>query len=162
MTRILTRPLLLGLAVPLVFLMHACGGGNSESPTPADPESGLSAFQLEHGIGPITEVISVSGIDNALADSGASSFNMKCAACHKMDERYVGPPLRGVTERRSPAYIMNMILNPDEMIKTHPDARQLLAEYMTTMPNQNIARPEARALLEHLRRLDAGSQEQTE
>ncbi len=162
MIKTIKRPLLLAVTLPLVFFLNACGGGESADTTPAETESGLSAFQLEHGIGPITEVLTLTGIDAALADSGASSFNMKCAACHKMDERYVGPPLGGITERRSGAYIMNMVLNPDEMIKTHPDARQLLAEYMTMMPNQNIERPEARALLEYLRRSDAESREDTE
>jgi cytochrome c551/c552 len=146
--------IVVALALPFALLASSCGGGNESAP-PVDPESGLTAFQLEHGIGPITEVMTVTEIDDVLADSGASSFNMKCAACHKLDERYVGPALRGVTERRSPTYIMNMILNPDEMIKTHPDARSLLAEYMTMMPNQNIQEAEARALLEHLRRSDA-------
>ena len=155
-------PLLLALAVPLVFALAACGGGNSSEATSTDPETGLTTFQLEHGIGPITETVTLSAIDDVLADSGATSFNMKCAACHKLDERYVGPPLRGVTGRRSPTYIMNMILNPDEMIKTHPEGRKLLAEYMTMMPNQNINEAEARALLEHLRRSDADTTNQSQ
>jgi len=44
-----------------------------------------------------------------MAEEGKTLFDAKCAACHKMDERYVGPALGGVTERRSPAYLMNMI-----------------------------------------------------
>ena len=153
--RIYATHALLVLALPAAFYLAACGGGKTDTSSPAETSSGLTAFQLEHGIGPITSVMTVSDIDHVLADSGAASFNMKCAACHKLDERYVGPALAGVTERRSPAYIMNMILNPDEMIKTHPDARALLAEYMTVMPNQNIQEKEARALLEYLRRSDA-------
>ncbi len=156
------NPLLPTLALALVFTLSACGGGGSDQTASTDPESGLTDFQLEHGIGPITEVVTLSAIDDVLADSGATSFNMKCAACHKLDERYVGPPLRGVTTRRSPAYIMNMILNPDQMIKTHPEARSLLAEYLTMMPNQNIREGEARALLEHLRRSDADAPVQTQ
>ncbi len=138
----------------LALILPACGG-NTDKPEDNSAADGLSEFQLEHGIGPVTEVLTLAALDDALADTGATSFNMKCAACHKMDQRYVGPPLRGITERRSPAYILNMVLNPDEMIKTHPDAHQLLAEYMTMMPNQNLQMEEARAILEYLRRADA-------
>lgn len=33
-----------------------------------------------------------------------------------MDERYVGPPLGDILERREPAYVMNMILSPEKML----------------------------------------------
>ena len=69
---------------------------------------------------------------------------MKCTACHKRDEKYVGPALAGVTERRSAAYIMNMILNPQEMVERHPIAKQLLAEHMSFMPAQGLTENEAR------------------
>ena len=61
-----------------------------------------------------------------------------------MGEKYVGPALREVTARRTPAYIMNMILNPQEMVERHPVAKQLLAEHMTFMPNQGLRLDEAR------------------
>lgn len=146
-----------GLATAL--LAAGCGAEKTDSPSTPASGSELTDFQLTHGIGPVTEELELTSIDDVLADSGATSFTMKCAACHKLDERYVGPPLGGITDRRSPTYIMNMILNPDGMIKSHPDARQMLAEYMTMMPNQNIQRPEARAILEYLRRADAASDE---
>ncbi|MEX1054621.1 MAG: c-type cytochrome, partial [Rhodothermales bacterium] len=72
-------------------------------------------------------------------------------ACHKMDERYVGPALGDVTERRAPAYIMNMMLNPEEMIQKHPEVKALLAQYLTPMPNQQLTEADARAVLEYLR-----------
>ena len=147
------------LCLALLVFIGACGGKETESSSAAAPGSDLTAFQLEHGIGPVTEVMTLASIDEALADSGAALFNTKCAACHKLDERYVGPALREVTLRRSPAYIVNMIINPDEMIKSHPEARLLLAEYMTMMPNQNITMADARALLEYLRRTGLTSPE---
>ncbi|CAN5385388.1 hypothetical protein BH23BAC3_BH23BAC3_31390 [soil metagenome] len=45
---------------------------------------------------------------------------------------------------------MNMKLNPDQMQKEHPEVKKLLAEYITPMPNQNITREEARAIVEYL------------
>jgi cytochrome c len=79
---------------------------------------------------------------------------MKCSACHQLDDRYVGPPLRDIVEQRSPEYVMNMMLNPAEMLQRHPTARQLLAEYYTPMPSQDLSADDARALLEYLRHVN--------
>lgn len=134
-----------------------CGGGGDAAPpapggqaAPAAPE--LTPFQLEHGIGPVTEVVELPAtIDEDLAHEGQEEFEMKCAACHHMGERFVGPALGDVTSRRSPAFIMNMILNPQEMVEQHPVGKELLAQYMSFMPNQGITRENARAILEYLR-----------
>lgn len=139
--------------------LAACGGGNGGSgPSSADESAGEttsgSAEITAADVGPVTEV-SLGEIDEQLAQQGEQIFQNKCTACHKMDERYVGPALGGVTEQRSPVYIMNMILNPGEMIKRHPTAKKLLAEYMTPMTNQNIDEEQARAILEYLRSVDA-------
>jgi putative heme-binding domain-containing protein len=86
-----------------------------------------------------------------MAEQGEKVFQQKCGACHKMGEKYVGPALGEVTRRRTPAYIMNMILNPQEMVERHPVAKQLLAEHMTFMPNQGLTRDEARQVVDYLR-----------
>ena len=94
-------------------------------------------------------------IDLALASQGQSLFETKCAACHKLYERYVGPPLGDVLDRRRPTYVMNMILYPDTMQKINPFAKALLAEYLVPMPNQNLTESEARAVLEYLRSIQS-------
>lgn len=143
------------LAFAALFLA-ACGsdgdGGSDSTTNDGAPvaETGLSAVQLEHGLGPIAP-FDPGTIDAALAERGADIFKMKCTSCHKMDSRYVGPPLGDVTETRSPAYVMNMILNPQEMITTHPEAKKVFAEYLTPMPNQSLSEDDARAVLEYLR-----------
>jgi len=111
----------------------------------------LSPFELEHGIGPVKEPIPLGGIDAAMAASGKTVFEAKCTACHKLDTLYIGPALGEVTARRSGAFIMNMILNPQEMVERHPVAKQMLAERMSFMANQGLTRDEARAVLEYLR-----------
>ncbi|MBX3146334.1 MAG: cytochrome c [Gemmatimonadales bacterium] len=135
----------------------ACGGKEASPPaaggTPAaSAGGGLSAFQLEHGIGPVTDVVELpAAIDPAMAKQGQDVFEMKCAACHQMEQRFVGPALGDVVERRSPAFIMNFILNPQENIEEHPVGKELLAQFMSFMPNQGVTREEARAILEYLR-----------
>lgn len=145
------------LVLACSFLLIACGGSDANSDTAASArEDGLTEAQIENGIGPITS-ISLGAIDEALAAEGETSFTTKCSACHKMDTRYVGPPLGNVLDNRTPEYIMNMMLNPDEMVKKHPEAKAMLAEYMSIMPNQNLQEPEARAILEYFRHYQASN-----
>ncbi len=143
------------VAVAVSLLLAACGGGKSEAPAPpaaaAPSASGLTPFQEQHGIGPVTEELVLGPVDHELAEDGKELFDTKCAACHKMDEKYVGPPLGEVTTKRSPTYLMNMILNPDGMYAKHPSARALLAEYMTQMPNLGLTHEQARQVVEYLR-----------
>ncbi len=144
------------LTLVIFALGAACG---TKDPAPAPPGSGsataaggdLTPFQLEHGIGPVTEAVVVGAIDKAMAESGKQLFEAKCAVCHKMGERYVGPPLGEVTDRRSPAFIMNQMLAPEQMYAKHPVVKQLLGEYMTQMPNLGLSREQARQVLEYLR-----------
>jgi cytochrome c len=151
--------MLIHIIVP-ALLLTSCGGGEQGEPD-GSAEAGpiaageLTSFQQEHGIGPITEPIALEAPDPELAKVGEAAFQLKCFACHRLDERYIGPPLGGVLERRSPAYVMNMMLNPTEMAQKHPEARALLAEYLAPMPSQDLTREEARALLEYLRLADS-------
>lgn len=115
----------------------------------------LSDFQMEHGIGPFTETITLNPLDNSLATRGEEIFDIKCGTCHRMDERLVGPALRDITQRRTPEFILNMILNPEEMIKKHPVVQELLAQYYTKMTFQNVSQDDAMAILEFLRRVGA-------
>ncbi|MBX7137528.1 MAG: cytochrome c [Oligoflexia bacterium] len=108
----------------------------------------------EIGVGPIKKV-ELQPIDSALAAKGQALFQTKCSACHKLDERYVGPPLAGVTKRRTPEWVMNMIMNPQEMTQKDPAAQELLGEYLTQMASLNLTEPEARSLLEFLRQNDS-------
>ncbi|MDZ7682785.1 MAG: cytochrome c [Fodinibius sp.] len=146
---------LIGLLVISLTLFVGCGGGsdtgNNKSASAEKESSGLTEFEQKNGIGPVTEEIKLSSISKELAKKGENIFEMKCSSCHKMDERYVGPAQRDLLDRRSPEYIMNMILNPAEMVKKHPEAKKMLQKFMTPMPNQNLSREEARAIVEYFR-----------
>lgn len=123
----------------------------------------ISAAQAEEamspskGIGPI-KTLDLKPIDNALADSGEKLFKTKCSACHKIPDRYIGPALLGVTHRRKPEWIMNMILNPVEMTQKDPVAMDLFGSYnMVQMTFQSVSESDARSILEFFRRNDEGS-----
>ncbi len=132
------------------------GDYSSETPaqtTPATNTADMDDFSNK-GIGPVQSVTLNEEIDEALAAKGATVFQNMCTACHKIDKKFIGPAIKGVTERRSPEWIMNMILNPEEMIQKDPIAKQLLIESnMAVMANQNLTEDEARAILEYFRTL---------
>ncbi len=104
------------------------------------------------GIGPISNVDLSPEIDQLLAASGKKIYDLKCTACHKPTEKFIGPAPAGIMERRNPAWIMNMILNPEVMTLKDPVARELLIEYNgAPMANQSLTEEEARAILEYFR-----------
>ncbi|THU30729.1 cytochrome c [Niastella caeni] len=87
--------------------------------------------------------------------NGKGIYEMKCQSCHKLtDERVVGPGWKGVTQRREPHWIMNMITNVDMMLEKDPEAQKLLEQCLVRMPNQNIAKEDARQILEFMRSND--------
>ncbi|SNZ16658.1 c-type cytochrome [Hydrogenobacter hydrogenophilus] len=139
------------------LLLFSCQKKASETtvspPTPSTSEKPAEEVASDKGIGPIKEV-QLGPIDQNLVKKGKEIFDSKCATCHKLEEKYVGPPLKGVTKRRKPEWIMNMILNPAEMEQKDPVAKQLLAEYLTQMTFQNVSQDDARAILEYLRSVD--------
>jgi len=139
--------------LPLLLIgLSGCGGSSSEDAS-SDAGNGSSGSPQ---VGPI-ETIDVGPIEEDLAEKGEEIFNTRCTTCHKLDEEHIGPTLRDVTNRRDPAYIMNMILAPEDMIQKHPTAQELFSEYGTMMTNQNLSEDQARAILEYLRK--AGKQE---
>ncbi|MDP2600708.1 MAG: c-type cytochrome [Deltaproteobacteria bacterium] len=140
------HPIILAALLAFAFSgLNAC----SKKEEAAVPE----APQLSKGVGPVTSV-ALGPVDAARAAKGKQLFESKCAACHKLDEKYVGPAIKGVTQRRSPEWIMNMIMNPQEMTEKDPTARELLATYFTQMTFQNVTQDEARDILEYFRKTD--------
>lgn len=137
-------------------VITSCGGdGKKEEKVSAPVEEQKAVVEetdplKNKGIGPITS-IELGEIDQKMADEGKAIFSVKCTACHKISKRLIGPALAGVTERRSPEWIMNMILNPEVMVVEDPIAKKLLGEYIAPMANQNLTEQEARKVLEYFR-----------
>lgn len=124
--------------------------GSSTEAVPASKKVDLS----NKGIGPISSIKLGTEIDQAMATQGADVYKKMCTACHRADKKFIGPAPTGILERRSPEWIMNMILNPEEMVQKDPLAKELLIEFNgSPMANQNLTQEEARAVLEYFRTL---------
>lgn len=138
-----------------LILFQACGGETTErssNDSAQTEEAGLTNFELEHGIGPVTEPVHFDDeLDQEMINKGRNIYEMKCEMCHNMQGRMVGPELGTVLERRSGEFVMNFILNPSGMVREHPVGQEMLREYMTAMPFQNVQEDEARAIVEFLR-----------
>lgn len=144
----------------VTMLLTSCGGGSesqsSSSNTSAPSKEAAAPVADPKGIGEFKSVEIGEGIDETLAASGKAIVDMKCTACHQLnDKRLVGPGFQGVTSRRQPEWIMNMITNVDVMLDKDPQAQALLEECLTRMPNQNINADDARGILEFMRKNDA-------
>lgn len=151
------------MLVIILMLLWSCGGGNeatsTDNSTQAKPKSMLadeasSDPMQDKGIGPVTSVTLGAEVDAAMAAKGKEIYEKMCTACHKPTEKFIGPAQKGVLERRSPEWIMNMILNPTEMVQKDPIAKDLLKEFNgSPMANQNLTEEDARAVLEYFRTL---------
>mgnify|MGYP001563946797 CR=1 FL=1 len=110
---------------------------------------------LKLGIGPVKKVELTAPIDAKMVEEGKGLFQLKCSACHELGQRKVGPAMHGVTQRRTPEWIMNMILNPAEMLKEDPQAKELLETYLVPMTFQNVSQEDTRKMLEFFRDADS-------
>jgi mono/diheme cytochrome c family protein len=145
--------------VTLVLSMSACGGGEAASDGPPGA-SGTPPAASADGAGKsnanlITAAdITLGDIDQAMVEKGRSTYDVKCQACHSTGQnRVVGPGWKGITERRKPEWIMNMILNIDAMLESDPEAQKGLEECLVRMPNQGLSKDEGRQVLEFMRTL---------
>ncbi len=108
----------------------------------------------DKGVGQIKELTLPAEIDTEMAAAGAALFKTNCTACHKVDKRFIGPAPKGIMERRSPEWIMNMILDPQLMVEQDRCAKDLLVEFNgAAMANQNLTVEQARSILEYFRTL---------
>ena len=129
----------------IIFLISISCQNNSK---------GIDALENK-GVGPIINVILEDKVNISMANSGEKLFNQLCTSCHIINEDYIGPAMSGILDRRSPEWIMNMILNPIQMLEEDPIAIELLEEYdFEYMYNQNLLEEEGREILEYFRLLD--------
>ena len=160
------------MTVLFVTLLMSCGGTEEkkkegfsyEKKTPVEKkadtpkEDKVSASKrvdlVSKGVGPIKSIVLDAAIDEQLAEKGAEVFKKMCTACHRPDKKFIGPAPKGILERRTPEWVMNMILNPDQMVKEDALAKELLMEFNgSPMANQNLSEDDARSVLEYFRTL---------
>lgn len=151
------------ILLSLAFIATSCGGGSTQSTeteavteAPAVPmtlEEAEKGWETNYGVGPVKSLELPAEIDQALADAGKVVYEAKCTACHKVEKKFIGPSPKGIMERRTAAWVMNMILDPEGMVNNDPIARQLLMKFSAPMANQSLTEDEARSVVEYFRTL---------
>ncbi len=161
------------LAIIFSLLLMSCGGKEdkkkegfsvdrtkaTEKPVEANPDADMTPASARidlssKGVGPITAVTLDAKIDEALAKKGEEVYNQMCLACHRIGKKFIGPAPNNILERRSPEWVMNMILNPEGMVKEDALAKDLLMEFNgAPMANQGLTEEQARSVLEFFRTL---------
>ncbi len=147
--------------IGIIFLsITSCSGDKKNKAPKVKPISAKAAEpkaidpMKDMGIGPVKELTLPAEIDQKMAAEGKKIYKEKCSACHKPDKKFIGPAPKGILERRTPAWVMNMILNPDVMIKKNKIAKDLLMKFNgSPMANQNLTEEQARKVLEYFRTL---------
>ena len=149
------------LTIIVLLAAFGCSSDKPEAAATGDSSAKPKSMVAEEpdpmtnkGVGPITSVELGASVDQALADKGKAIYDAKCTACHKPTEKFIGPAPKGILDRRSPEWVMNMILAPEKMVKEDPIAKKLLMEFNgSPMANQHLTQDEARAVLEYFRTL---------
>ncbi len=150
-----------------ILIMSSCGGGQSQNDrtneqSKVEPKTQAKSnvpaserITLDNkGVGRIKNVTLASTIDQEMVERGKTLFNTNCSACHKIDKRFIGPSPKGIMDRRSPEWIMNMVLDPQLMVEQDRCAKDLLIEFNgAAMANQNMTEEQARDILEYFRTL---------
>jgi cytochrome c len=151
------------LFVIALSLLFSCGGDKpasenteEQSYEAAEQKSDIPESVAEgKGVGEVKSVELTSPLDQDRISRGKAIYEMKCQACHRLDDqRVVGPGWKGITTRRKPEWIMNMITNVEMMLEQDPEAQKLLEQCLTRMPNQNVSVGDARDVLEYMRQND--------
>ena len=132
----------------IFFTMISCNSQSGDS-------SLKSTMISDKGIGPVNKVVLDKDIDPGLAKSGEKLFNQLCASSHMINKESIGPAIEGILNRRSTEWVMNMILNPTEMLEKDPQAKKLLEEYNNVyMYNQHLIEEEVREIIEYFRTIN--------
>ena len=150
------------VTVALVFIIStlfiiACGSnGEKKEEKLADVQESTKDQTEVHGTEvEAGDVTLTTPLNQEWVKTGKATYDVKCQNCHKLtDERLVGRGWAGVTERREPHWIMNMITNVEMMLDTDPEAQKMLEQCLVRMPNQNLSKEQAREVLEFMRAND--------
>jgi len=138
------------------IFFFACADKTPSSKEPLDTKELTSNQEEVHGTEiKAGEIELTHPLNGQWVTEGKAIYDLKCQACHKLTgDKLVGPGWLGVTKRRQPEWIMNMITNVDMMLEKDPAAQKLLEECLVRMPNQNLTKEEARKVLEFQRSND--------
>jgi hypothetical protein len=144
------------LSITVLVVLNACISKTPTHKERLDTEALTKNQSEQHGtLMKSSDVHLTNPLNEQWVIEGRNIYDVKCQPCHKLtSEKLVGPGWKGVTQRRQPEWILNMITNVETMLEKDPQAQRLLEECIVRMPNQNLNLEEARKVLEFQRSND--------
>ena len=145
-----------GLFSSILFIITACISKTPSNKEPLDVEALTKNQPEEHGkIVTPEDVHLTNPLNRQWVTEGKNIYDVKCQPCHNLtDEKLVGPGFKGVTDRRTPEWIMNFVTNTEEMLAKDTAAQTMLEVCLVKMPNQGLSETDARSVLEFMRKND--------
>ncbi|MHB8842741.1 MAG: c-type cytochrome [Candidatus Aquicultor sp.] len=113
---------------------------------------------IDIGIGPV-KTVQLGKIDSAMVQDGQSIFSSECSDCHDpYKNQDSGPSVKTFIHMRSPVFIMNYLLNTDEMNEKNSSIKESINKYGNTpMSSTPLTEQQARSLLEYFRSIGESS-----
>ena len=158
------KNILLAIFSTVLFVTVACNSNSDKGKDNGSSDSSASAATNEgagaeannpKGVGPHQNVQLTHPLDEKMIATGQNVYNVKCGSCHKLtNEKLVGPGWKGVTDRRTPEWVMNFVTNVEEMLEKDTAAQNMLEQCLVKMPNQGLSETDARAVFEFMRKND--------
>jgi mono/diheme cytochrome c family protein len=98
-------------------------------------------------------LICLASIDPERPKAGFALFQKHCRMCHNLDKTLMGPPLRGITDRRTPSWLFNFISDGDGLRKRGDTIAKRLYNTYNQMghPSQNLSPKEVKHLIVYLK-----------
>lgn len=109
-----------------------------------------SVEQSIYGVGSI-EKMNLEPINDSIMKYGLKIFNSKCTSCHTMEYKNSGPDLSDILSRRQPEWVMNYLLNHQEMLAKDSIAIKTNIKFENNCKLESINQTEAYAILEYFR-----------
>jgi len=125
---------------PLLLAIVLFAIGCSDTPISNNPK----------GVGPITN-LELNTIEDSLMQVGQQLFKDKCTQCHTMEYKNTGPDISDILAHKKPEWVMNFLLNKEEMIQRDSLAIITRLKYESDCGSPLTKEHEAIEILEYLR-----------
>jgi cytochrome c1 len=102
------------------------------------------------GVGPITK-LELTTISDSLMQRGQQLFKDECSQCHTMEFKNSGPDISDILAVRKPEWIVNFLLNKEEMLQRDSLAIGTRLKYNEDCGANIKNKNEALEILEYLR-----------
>lgn len=126
------------LSFSLFILILSCKNNIEEIP------------QSIYGVG-LIEKLELKPINDSLMNFGMLTFKERCTSCHTMEYQNSGPDLSNILARRQPEWIMNYLLNHQEMLAKDSIAIKTNLKHEINCQLDSINEEEAFGILEYFR-----------